>query len=305
MSHHRFSTPNIYPALTYPARNCVVRHSSRPNATSSKTLLLFSVRHESFLKSLCHSSHAVAVVASIFGALLVGGAVQAEPTKASPVQVLSVPVVPSKVEAEQSTSVQVSSTPEQTSAYTANIHRYSAPDGALESVSRILLSKEGIKVTELRGDSAQPVNAFIHNFTHDRVWIESLQFKRYVELPVVENDASEPPAVAADIHQSGLLTSVPCIGFIPTFDAVAVWRGIEVEIWHCRLNSAVIVHTYDPERALVVREDYPDGRYAELTDYREVYIGVDTFFPNANHEAVHPDDFFHRRETLKPFDVSG
>ncbi len=301
MSYHRFSAPHLYPA--YPARKSVVRHSSRPYVMSRVALRFFSVRRESFLVSLRHSCEVVAVVASILGALLVGGVVQAEPIHASPATV--VPVEPPPVAREQATVVRISSTPEQTSAYTANIHRYSAPDGALESVSRILLSKEGIRVTELRGDSAQPVNAFIHNFTNDRVWLESLQFKRYVELPVVENDASAPPAVTSGIHQSGLLTSVPCIGFIPTFDAVAVWRGIEVEIWHCRLNSAVIVHTYDPERALVVREDYPDGRYAELTDYREVYIGVDTFFPNASHEAVHPDDFFRQRETLKPFDVSG
>ncbi len=183
--------------------------------------------------------------------------------------------------------------------FAANIHRYSAQNNELLSVSRVLLSQDGMKVTELRGQDAVPVNDFIHNFNSSQIWLDSIYRKQFVELPIVAVGATGDFTVTpAESERSGLLTGIPCLGFIPTFRSILAWRGSEVEEWHCRNSNNVTIQYYDPHIQRVVREIYPDGRSVEVTDYREITIDPGIFYPNVLHDAVKPSEFFQKSKPL-------
>lgn len=191
---------------------------------------------------------------------------------------------------------------------TADVYRYSPNGDLVPGVTRVLMSEHGIKITEIRGPEGTAVNDFIHNFTSDQVWLDSRQRKVYVELSVVDSPlpteklTASPRFTDSGPVSSALLTGIPCVGLTPTFHSLVVWRGIEVERWHCRYASSVIIQYFDATSAMVVREVYPDGGAAEVTDYREIAIDPDSFFPDSQHEAVEPEEFFHGFSPLSPFE---
>jgi len=184
---------------------------------------------------------------------------------------------------------------------TASLKRYSLRDEATVQSSWVVLSPQGIHVSDSEGSTE-----VIKDFESKSIWMVDTKRKMFYALEV-DKYQKEYPELAANLFSSAsasnLLGQTACEGWFGELKGERVWRGHVVQEWKCTDEQNVFVNKqyFNVQYGLVVRVESSNLSVDELTDLNMQGNIKYTFSPPASFYSVSKEQFVNDRAELKPY----
>lgn len=184
---------------------------------------------------------------------------------------------------------------------TALLKQYSLRDETVVQSSWVVLSPQGIHVSDTEGTSE-----VLKSFDSKRIWMIDRKRKLYYALEV-EQYQEEYPELAANLFSqasaTNLMGQTACEGWFGEFIGERIWRGQVVQEWHCTDEQQVLVNKQylSTHYGLVIRVQSASLAVDELTDIKPQANNDYVFEPPASFYSVPKNQFINDQIELQRY----
>ncbi len=188
-----------------------------------------------------------------------------------------------------------------TQPFSAKMVEYDNAANTVLSTGQLVVGKAGMRIESSGVPGTSPPTIYVQNFDTEQAWMMSPENRRYVELPMDEEDLD-----TAELEHdtgSGFMGTEPCQGQSKEKKNSLHWQSLEVDVWRCtRAKGGNLVQYFSPLLGMVVREETQHGRIKELRQIQPSAEPVSTLFaPPEDYYKVSMEEYFSDRIKLKRF----
>lgn len=167
----------------------------------------------------------------------------------------------------------------------ATYREFHESSGTELSNARVHLSPFGMRIEQRVDDEKIAV---YHNFVTGQMWFLHVDRKVVHEIPVELSEDSQSEDAVENGFNLGFIDTVPCSSLEGVERMDVRWRGRQVSLWDCYLETkeAVAMQHYDDSIGLVVRSEYVDGVVMQLEDLKFRHYEKSFFVPSNKYRVV-------------------